>query len=95
VLAASTFDLIFQIGSLAATGAFVAGTIGPAEHQAPVGARQGGRGVRRAADAEQAAEMHEVQERMRKLSRLDLALIAIAVFCMATARYWLANRRPR
>jgi len=25
---------------------------------------------------------------MRKLSRLDLALIAIAVFCMATARYW-------
>jgi hypothetical protein len=37
---------------------------------------------------EQPVEMHEVQERMRKLSRLDLALIAIAVFCMATARYW-------
>ena len=32
--------------------------------------------------------MHSIQERMRTLSRVDLGLIAIAVFCMATARYW-------
>jgi hypothetical protein len=25
---------------------------------------------------------------MRRLSWLDLSLLAVAVFCMATARYW-------
>jgi radical SAM superfamily enzyme with C-terminal helix-hairpin-helix motif len=77
VLAASTFDLIFQIGGLAATGAFVAGTIGVPPNIKRLSALEsqleafGGPPT-----PEQAAEMHEVLERMRKLSRLDLALIA-------------------
>lgn len=37
---------------------------------------------------DQAARIHAVQEKMRLLSRLDLALLTLAVFAMATARYW-------
>jgi uncharacterized membrane protein len=48
---------------------------------------------RRAAEAggptpEQAAEMGGVQERLKVLARASLALLAVAVFAMATARYW-------
>jgi hypothetical protein len=32
--------------------------------------------------------MSSIQRRMRMLSQLDLVLLAIAVFCMATARSW-------
>ena len=85
----SSFGLVLAIGGLAATGAFFAGLIGVP----PNIKRLSALGKEVAASGgpptpEQAAEMHEVQERMRKLSRLDLALIAIAAFCMATARYW-------
>jgi hypothetical protein len=37
---------------------------------------------------EQAAEMGALQGQLRTLARASLALIAVAVFCMATARYW-------
>jgi uncharacterized membrane protein len=85
----SSFGIVLTIGGLAATGAFFAGLIGVP----PNIKRLSALGKEVAASGgpptpEQAAEMHQVQERMRKLSRLDLALIAIAVFCMATARYW-------
>ena len=88
MLAASTFDLIFQIGGLAATR----GVRCRHDRVPPNIKRLSALGKEVAASggpptAEQAAEMHEVQERMRKLPRLDLGLIAIAVFCMATARY--------
>lgn len=36
----------------------------------------------------QGAAIGRIQERMRALSRLDLALLTLAVFAMATARYW-------
>jgi hypothetical protein len=37
---------------------------------------------------EQAVQVARIQRRMRTLSWLDLSLLALAVFCMATARYW-------
>jgi uncharacterized membrane protein len=37
---------------------------------------------------EQAAELGGVQERLKVSARVNLGLIALAVFAMATARYW-------
>jgi uncharacterized membrane protein len=37
---------------------------------------------------EQAAEMGALQGQLQTLARASLALIGVAVFCMATARYW-------
>ena len=85
----SSFGLILTIGGIAATGALFAGIVGIP----PNIKRLSALGKEVAASGgpptpEQQADMHSIQERMRMLSRVDLALIAIAVFCMATARYW-------
>ena len=37
---------------------------------------------------EQAAEMRAIQGQLKVLARTSLGLIALAVFAMATARYW-------
>lgn len=85
----TSFGLMMTIGGLAATGAFVAGVVGIPpnlrrlnELAAQVEAAGG------APTPEQASQIGAIQGRMRALSWLDLSLLAIAVFCMATARYW-------
>ena len=85
----TTFGLMLTIGGLAASGAFFAGLLGVPpnlkrlnELAAQVEASGG------TPTPAQAAEMGAVQARMRTLSWLDLSLLAVAVFCMATARYW-------
>ena len=79
MLAASTFDPIFRtfhiMFGIAWAGSAFLFTVFVEPAAAKLGPRAG-------------PVMHEVQERMRKLSRLDLTLIAVAVLCMATARSW-------
>lgn len=85
----SSFGLVMTIGGLAATGAFVAGLIGVPPNLKRLNqlgeevAAGGG-----TATPQQAAEIAAVQGRMKMLSRVDLGLLVVAVFCMATARYW-------
>ena len=84
----SLFGLVLTIGGLAATGAFVTGLLGiPAnlKRLAEIGRELEASGG--PPTPEQPTEMSSIQERMRMFSRVDLALIAIAVVCMATARY--------
>jgi hypothetical protein len=76
------------IGGLAATGAFFAGLIGVPpnlKRLAEIGKVEASGGP---PTPDQQAEMSSIQGRMRTLSQLDLSLLGIAVFCMATARYW-------
>jgi uncharacterized membrane protein len=85
----TSFGLMMTIGGLAATGAFVAGLVGVPPNLKrlnELGAQVEASGG--APTPEQAAEIGAIQVRMRTLSWLDLSLLAIAVFCMATARYW-------
>jgi hypothetical protein len=85
----SSFGLWLTIGGVAATIAFFAGMIGVPPNLKKLGTigeeiqAQGG-----APTPEQQARIQAVQEKMKVLSRVDLAFIAIAVFAMATARYW-------
>lgn len=84
----SLFGLVLTIGGLAATGAFVTGLLGiPAnlKRLAEIGRELEASGG--PPTPEQPTEMSSIQERMRMFSRVDLALIAVAVVCMATARY--------
>ena len=85
----SSFGIVLTIGGLAATGAFFAGLIGVPpnlKRLAEIGSEVEASGGPPTPD--QQAEMSSIQGRMRTLSWLDLSLLAIAVFCMATARYW-------
>jgi len=85
----TSFGLVLTIGGLAATGAFFAGLLG-----VPPNLKRRTSSVRRSRPSggpptpEQATRIARIQGRMRTLSWLDLALLAIAVFCMATARSW-------
>jgi hypothetical protein len=85
----TTFGLVLTIGGLAATAAFFAGLLGIPpnlkrlnELGAQVEAADG------TPTPEQATQLARIQGRMRTLSLIDLSLLAVAVFCMATARYW-------
>jgi uncharacterized membrane protein len=85
----TSFGLVLTIGGLAATGAFLAGLLGIPpnlkrlnEMAARVEASGG------VPTPEQATAISRIQARMRTLSWLDLSLLAVAVFCMATARAW-------
>lgn len=85
----TSFGLWLTIGGVAATIAFFAGMIGIPPNLKKLGAigeevaAQGGPPT-----SEQQARMQAIQGSMKRLSRVDLAFIAIAVFAMATARYW-------
>jgi hypothetical protein len=85
----SSFGIVLTIGGLAAAGAFFAGLIGVPpnlKRLAEIGNEVEASGG--PPSPEQQAEMSSIQGRMRTLSWLDLSLLGIAVFCMATARYW-------
>jgi uncharacterized membrane protein len=85
----TTFGLVLTIGGLAATAAFFAGLLGippNLKRLNELGAQVEAAGG--TPTPEQATQLARIQGRMRTLSMLDLTLLALAVFCMATARYW-------
>jgi uncharacterized membrane protein len=85
----SSYGLWLTIGGVAATAAFFAGVIGIPPNLKKLAAI--GREIEATGGPptpEQGARMHAIQERMRLLGRVDLGLLAVAVFAMATARYW-------
>ncbi len=85
----TAFGLMLTIGGLAATAAFFAGLLGippNLERLNELGAQVEASGG--TPTPEQATQIAQVQARMRTLSWLDLSLLGVAVFCMATARYW-------
>ena len=85
----TTFGLVLTIGGLAATAAFFAGLLGippNLKRLNELGAQVEGAGG--TPTPEQATQLARIQGRMRTLSLIDLSLLAVAVFCMATARYW-------
>ncbi|HKN80804.1 MAG TPA: hypothetical protein VJZ98_05665 [Actinomycetota bacterium] len=85
----TSFGLVLTLGGLAATGAFLAGLLGIPRNLKrlnELGAQVEASGG--TPTPEQATRIAQIQGRMRALSWLDLSLLAIAVFCMATARSW-------
>jgi uncharacterized membrane protein len=84
----SAFGTVITIGTVAAIGALaigIGGTRPSVMRFLAIG--------RQAAEAggptpEQGTEIAVLQERLKVFARASLALIAVAVFCMATARYW-------
>jgi hypothetical protein len=81
--------LLLTVGGLAATAAFFAGVLGippNLKRLNELGAQVEASGG--TPTPEQAVQVARIQRRMRTLSWLDLSLLAVAVFCMATARYW-------
>jgi len=85
----SRFGFVLSIGAVLATIAYFEGYFGI------------GRNVERLVDlgdeiaagggppsAEQQTRMGHLQAEMKKHGQTDLVLLLIAVFCMATARYW-------
>jgi hypothetical protein len=85
----SAFGLWLSIGGVAATTAFFVGLLGippNLKRLAEIGREVEASGG--PPTEAQGAAIHRIQERMRAMSRLDLALLALAVFAMATARYW-------
>jgi uncharacterized membrane protein len=85
----SRFGLALTIGALSAIAAFLIGLFGtrPGVHRllelAGEAARSEG-----APPPQVAQEIPRVQARLKMLARGSLALIAIAVLAMSTARYW-------
>jgi uncharacterized membrane protein len=85
----SSFGLVLTIGAVLATIAFVIGMIGIApnvERLVDLGgeiAAAGGQPT-----PEQGAEMGRTQKALETASKVDLALLLLAVSAMATARYW-------
>jgi uncharacterized membrane protein len=85
----SAFGTWLTIGGVAATIAFFAGMIGippNIKRLSKLGTEIRASGSQ--PTPEQAAQMHAIQERLSLISRVDLGLLVVAVFCMATARYW-------
>jgi hypothetical protein len=85
----TSFGLLLTVGGLAATAAFFAGVLGippKLKRLNELGAQVEASGG--TPTPEQATQIARIQGRMRTLSWLDLFLLAVAVFCMATARYW-------
>lgn len=85
----SRFGLVLTIGSIAAIAGFLVGLFGTKPGVDRLMAL--GRQVAEAGGTpppEVAEEIPRLQSRLRVLARTNLALIAIAVLAMATARYW-------
>jgi uncharacterized membrane protein len=85
----SAFGVWMTIGGVAATAAFFAGLIGIPPNirkLTAIGEEVAAGGG--TPTPEQAARMATIQRNMQRLSRIDLALLGVAVFAMATARYW-------
>ncbi len=85
----SRFGLALTLGAVAAVGAFLIGLFGTRpnasrllELAARAASSEGG------PPPEVAQEIPKVQARLKVLARAALALIAVAVLAMATARYW-------
>lgn len=85
----SGFGLALTLGAIAAIGAFLIGLFGTRPNvgrlldlSARAAASEGG------APPEVAQEIPRVQARLKTLARSALALIALAVLAMSTARYW-------
>jgi hypothetical protein len=85
----SRYGAVLTLGAVAAIGAFLVGMFGTRpnvalllELSARAAGSQGG------PTPEVAQSIGRVQVRLRRLARTALGLIAIAVFAMATARYW-------
>jgi hypothetical protein len=79
----------FTIGSVAGLLSFVLG----AAFIGPRAGRIGQLGEAIAAGggpptAEQAAEMHRLEEQLSRLENIEFALLVVALVTMATARYW-------
>jgi hypothetical protein len=88
-LARNLVGLLLTVGGLAATAAFFAGVLGippNLKRLNELGAQVEASGG--TPTPEQAVQVARIQRRMRTLSWLDLSLLPVAVFCMATARYW-------
>lgn len=85
----SAFGVVMTIGGVAATAAFFTGLLGippNLKRLSELGERAAASGGE--PSPEIVSEIRRVEARMRMLSWLDLTLLAVAVFCMATARYW-------
>lgn len=86
--AGSTFGAVLTIGALASLAALAVGVVGTRPNVlrllaiGPAATDAGG------PTPEQAAQMSGIQTRLKLFARTSLALLAVAVFAMATARYW-------
>ena len=86
--AQTTFGTWITIGALASIAALAAGALGTRPRVQRL------LGIGRLAAAaggptpEQAAEMAAIQGQIKVLARVSLGLIGLAVFAMATAKYW-------
>jgi hypothetical protein len=84
----SAFGKVITVGALAAIAALTFGVLGTRPNVMRLLALG-----RQAAEAggptpEQGAEMAALQAKLKVFARTSLALIGVAVLCMATARYW-------
>jgi hypothetical protein len=85
----SRYGAVLTLGSLAAIGAFLIGMFGTRPNVARLLELSGrAAGSEGGPPPELAQSIGRVQVRLRRLARTALGLIAIAVFAMATARYW-------
>jgi uncharacterized membrane protein len=81
--------IMFSIGAVIGIAVYLWGTL----LIAPRAARLGALGAQIGAAGgpptpEQAAELHKLDRQMSFIGRVDFVLLAIALFTMATARYW-------
>jgi hypothetical protein len=88
--AKTTLGTWLTIGALSAIAALAIGVLGTrprAERFLALGGQVAAAG---GPTPEQAAEMGALQGQLKVLARTSLALIVVAAFAMATARYWAA-----
>lgn len=85
--ASSTFGRVLGLGAMAAIVAFLVGLFGtrPNVRRLLALSAQAASG---GGSPEVVAQIASVQARLKVLAQLSLALIAVAVAAMATARYW-------
>jgi uncharacterized membrane protein len=85
----SRFGAVLTIGSLAAVAAFLVGLLGvkpTIDRMLPLAAELAA--SEGPPSPERAAAVQALQARGRRLARVVLGLLAVAVLSMATARYW-------
>jgi uncharacterized membrane protein len=85
----SAYGLVLTIGALAGIGAFLEGLLVTKPNVTKlvaIGGALASSGGQ--ATPEQMAEMGRLQAKMKTASRATLAMVGVAAFCMATARYW-------
>ena len=84
----TTFGTVLLVGAAAAIAAFLVGLVGTRPNARRLLALVGQAAAAGAPRPEIGAEIARVQARLKTLARISLALIAVAVFAMATARTW-------